>query len=233
MRLRIRPAPLGLAVALMLLTACETAPSSVARPSASSSSKPRSTPTAVSTPTPVPALAIEKVGAAASPSGYLAFAVINNPSGQEAIDVKVEIAAVNGAGQAMTRRSATIPRIGPGQREAAALAFPVGPTLPARFTGKVTSVRWSANTAEEDARVAGARFLQDARTPSVRVHLVNDGQRAVRMGVTAVCWDAAGNIRGGGTDTVAVGPDAKGHDATISVFISTVPTRCEAFGVSQ
>jgi hypothetical protein len=232
MRLTVWPARLGLVIGLLVLTACEQAATTGTIQPTATSAKPRTTPTAASTPTPVPALALEKVGATSSPSGYLAFAVINNPSGQTAMDVKVEISAINGASQAMTRRSATIRRIPAGQRAAAAIGFSVGPTLPARFTGRVTGVRWSPQLSEETAKVASANFVQDARTPSVRVHLVNSGQRAVRLGVTAVCWDTAGNIRGGGTDTVAVGPDAKGHDATIDVYVSTVPSRCEAFGVS-
>jgi len=80
--------------------------------------------------------------------------------------------------------------------------------------------------------VAGASFIQDARTPAVRVHLVNHGQGADRVLVTAVCWDAAGNIRGGGTGTVTVGPQAQGQDVTIQVALSAVPASCDAFGVS-
>ena len=50
--------------------------------------------------------------------------------------------------------------------------------------------------------------------------------------VTAICWDAAGEIRGGGTSSVMVGPDAQGHDVTIQVAIATVPARCDAYGIS-
>src|SRR5205814_382746 len=96
-------------------------------------------------------------------------------------------------------------RIGPGHSEAVALAFPIGRTLPTQFSGSVASVHWSADALAEGAEVANTSFLQDARTPSVQVHLVNSGQRAARVAVTAVCWDGAGNSRGGGSRTVRVG----------------------------
>lgn len=222
----------GLAAGVVLtLAACEQAaapPSSAVQPARS----PVTTPTPPPTPTAAPALAVEKVGASASAGGFMAFAVITNPSGQTATDVKVEITALSGRGQALARRTGSIPRIAPGQREAVALSFPVSRTLPARFSGSVASVRWSSDLASDAAQVAGATFVQDARTPAVRVHLVNHGQGTDRVAVTAVCWDAAGNIRGGGTRTVMVGPEAQGHDVTIEVALSTVPTGCDAFGVS-
>jgi hypothetical protein len=175
---------------------------------------------------------VEKVGAASSASGFLAFAVIDNPSGETAMDVKVEITALDRGGQSLGRRTGSIPRIGPGQREAVALAFPVGRTLPAQFTGSVAGVRWSADAAGDVAQVAGASFIQDPRTPAVRVHLLNHGSGPDRIAVTAICWDAAGNIRGGGTRTVMVGPEAQGHDVTVQVALATVPASCDAFGVS-
>jgi hypothetical protein len=193
---------------------------------------PSSTATPAPTPTPAPSLSVQKVGASASASGFLAFAVIANPSGQTALDVKVEITAVNDRGQALSKRTGSISRIAPGHREAVALAFPVGKTLPAQFSGSITSVHWSAEQTADVAEVAGASFVQDARTPSVRVHVVNHGQGATRMVVIAVCWDGAGEIRGGGSLTATVGPDAQGHDLTVAVSIATVPASCDAYGVS-
>jgi hypothetical protein len=52
------------------------------------------------------------------------------------------------------------------------------------------------------------------------------------MVVIAVCWDGAGEIRGGGSLTATVGPDAQGHDLTVAVSIATVPASCDAYGVS-
>lgn len=181
---------------------------------------------------PPPALAVENVGASASAGGFLAFAVIANPSDETATDVKVDISALGSGGQQLARRTGTISRIGPGGREAVAVAFPVGRTLPAQFSGHIAGVHWSADTAADVAQVTGASFEQDARTPGVRVHLINHGQGADRVLVTAVCWDAAGNIRGGGSRAVMVGPEAAGHDVTVQVALSTVPAHCDAFGVS-
>ncbi len=223
----------GIAAAL-LLTACQqgASPQSVVKPTASAVSHARSSPTPAPTPKPAPALAVEKVGASASAGGFMAFAVIANPSDQTAVDVKVDIRALSSSGQSLGHRTGSIARIAPGQREAVALAFPVGRTLPAQFSGSVAGVRWSEVEAADIAQVAGASFIQDARTPGVRVHLVNHGQGADRVLVTAVCWDAAGNIRGGGTGTVTVGPQAQGQDVTIQVALSAVPASCDAFGVS-
>jgi len=221
----------GLFAAGLFLTACQQAPSAVQPTRTPVATTPRSTPT--HTPKPAPALAVEKVGASASSGGFMAFAVIANPSDQTALDVKVDISAVSSTGQPLARRTGSIRRIGPGKREAVALSFPLGRTLPARFSGSVAGVSWSADEAADVAQVAGASFVQDARTPEVRVHLINTGQGADRVLVTAVCWDAAGNIRGGGTRTVSVGPEAEGHDVTIQVALSAVPASCDAFGVSS
>ena len=189
-------------------------------------------PTNTPTARPAPALAVEKVGAAASAGGFMAFAVISNPSDETAVDVQVDIDALSSSGQSLAHRSGSIAWIGPGKREAVAMAFPVGKTLPARFSAGIGPVHWNADQPAEVVEVVGASFEQDARTPDVRVHLVNHGSGADRVLVTAVCWDAAGNIRGGGTRTVMVGPEAQGHDVTIQVAISTVPARCDGFGVS-
>jgi len=217
----------------LLLSACQPATSSTSPPPTRPAvGTQRPTPTPVSTPTPAPALALDKVGAAASPSGFMAFAVVSNPSAEFALDVKVAITAVDASGQSLARRDATIPRIAAGTRQAVAVAFPVGRTLPASFSGSVVNVRWSADGAPDVAQVAGASFVQDARTPSVRVHLVNQGHGADRVAVVAICWDAAGNIRGGGSLTVMIGPGAQGHDVTIHVALSTVPTSCDAYGAT-
>lgn len=181
---------------------------------------------------PAPALSVEKVGASASAAGFMAFAVISNPSDQTAVDVRVDISALSSTARTLARRTGSIPHIGPGQREAVALAFPVGKTLPAQFSGSIASVHWSTDQTADVTEVASARFVQDARTPSVRVHVINHAHGAARMVVIAVCWDGAGEIRGGGSLTATVGPDAQGHDLTVGVSIATVPASCDAFGVS-
>ena len=217
-----------------MLAACQQtgSPGVSTQPTTKAAGALRSTPTPATTPAPAPALILEKVGASTSPSGFLAFAVINNPSAETAINVEVEITAVDGSGQALARRSGKVARVPPGQREAVAVAFPVPRSLPSAFTGRVLNVGWTADTSADAAQVADASFVQDARTPAVRVHLVNHGQTADRVMVTAICWDAAGEIRGGGTSSVMVGPDAQGHDVTIQVAIATVPARCDAYGIS-
>ena len=227
-----RALPLALAWGAIFISGCQQAGAPPSTRSTATAAALRSTATPVSTPTPAPALTIEKVGAAASPSGFIAFAVVDNPSRESALDVRVEIASVDSAGQALARRSGTIRMVGPGQRSAVALAFPVGRSLPANFTGSISGARWSADASPEIAQVDQASFLQDARTPSVRVRIVNHGHGADRVVLTAVCWDAAGNIRGGGVRTVMVGPQTAGSEVTIQVAIATVPTRCDAFGVS-
>jgi hypothetical protein len=221
------------ALSAALLVACQPANTgSAIQPTASPVRLPKSSPSA--TPTPAaPVLAVDKVGAVATPGGFLAFAVLSNPSTQMASDVKVQISAVAANGRVLTQRTGTLRHMSPNQREAVAVPFPVGASLPAQFTGRVISVQWSADGEPDAAQVAGTRFLQDARTPSVRVHLVNSGPSAARLAVTAVCWDGAGNIRGGGSQTVTVGPNPQGHDVTIQVAISTIPARCDAFGTTS
>jgi hypothetical protein len=48
----------------------------------------------------------------------------------------------------------------------------------------------------------------------------------------AVCWDDAGNIRGGGTRTATVAAGQDGHDVNVAVWIVAVPTRCDGYGVT-
>jgi hypothetical protein len=218
-------------VAALVLSACQqaVAPTTV-QPTRSPVSTPRPTATPEPIPTPAPALALDKVGAAASPSGFLAFAVVSNPSAETALDVKIAITALGGSGQSLARRDASIARIAAGQRQAVAVAFPVGRTLPAQFSGSVANVRWSSEAPTDVAQVAGASFIQDARTPSVRVNVLNHGQAAARLVLIAVCWDAAGNIRGGGSRTAMVAPGAR--DVTVDVFIAAEPARCDGYAIA-
>jgi hypothetical protein len=225
---------LGLGMlAALALSACEQAASpTTVPPTPLPVSTPAPTATPIPTPPPPPALALDQVGAVASPGGFSAFAVINNPTAQTALEVKVEIAELDARGQVVTRRAGSIPRIGAGQREAVAIAFPVGRTLPAQFSGSIAEVRWVSDSSPDLTQVASASFVQDARTPSVRVHVINNGQGPARVILVAVCWDGAGHIRGGGTRTASVGPGVAGHDVTVPVWIATVPVRCDGYGIS-
>jgi hypothetical protein len=216
----------------LALSACQQATPTIAQPTQLPLSTPSATATPIATASAAPALALDQVGAAASPSGYTAFAVINNPTALTALDVKVEIAELDAHGQVVTRKSASISRIRAGEREAVAVAFPVGRALPDQFSGSIGEVRWSPDSAPAIARVASASFVQDARTPTVRIHMVNSGQGAVRVILVAVCRDGDGTIRGGGSRTAIVPPGAEGHDVMVAVWIATVPTACDGYGIT-
>lgn len=232
--MRLRVGLMAAVAGTLLLAACQQAPTSTAASSrpAHSSAPARSSPTPSASPTSTPALALDHVGATASPSGFLALAVISNPSGMTALNVTVEISALDASGGAMTRRSGTIQRIAPESRGAIALPFPVGRTLPSRFDATIKSVQWIADGQPDAAQVTAASFQQDARTPTVVAHVVTQGPSADRVLLTAVCWDGAGAIRGGGSRTVTVPPGVQGHDEAIEVAISTLPARCDVFDVS-
>ena len=225
---------LGLAMlAALALSGCQQAASpATVQSTRPSVSIPIPTATPIPTASPEPVLALDQVGAAASPSGFTAFAVVNNPTEQTALEVNVEITELDGRGQVVTRRGGSIARIGAGEREAVAVAFPVGRALPAQFTGRIGDVRWIAASSPDIAQVASASFVQDARTPTVRVHVVNNGPSAARLILVAVCFDGDGNIRGGGTRTATVSPGADGHDVTVAVWIATVPTHCDGYGIA-
>ena len=233
--MRQRAIVLGAVIAFaLLLSACQQAAAPTAvQPTRSPVTTPRPTVTpVVPAATPAPALALDQVGAAASPSGFMAFAVISNLSAETAFDVKIAITAVSGSGQSLARREASIARIAAGQRQAVAVPFPVGRTLPAQFSGSIANVRWVSDSSADVAEVSGANFIQDARTPSVRVHVVNHGQGVARVFLIAVCWDAAGHIRGGGSRTATVGADPQGHDVVVDVFIAAVPAHCDGYGLA-
>src|SRR5207253_4707049 len=168
--MRIRAGVVGIiVVGTAMLSACQPSNSSPSAIQASGSpGAHRGSPTPTPEPTP-PALAVQQVGAVATPSGFTAFAVVENPSGQTATGVNVQITALGPGGQVLTRRSGTIPLIGPGQREAMALLFPVGRTLPSQVWGSVVGVRRSPVPTTAAARVVGARVVPPGRPPSARV----------------------------------------------------------------
>ena len=222
-------------VSALLLTACQQAVSPAAptrNPERAAASAAASVVQPPPSPSAVPTLVVERVGASASPRGFSAFAVVSNPSDLRATEVAVDITAVDSNGATLARRTGRIAHITPGQREAVSVGFPVGRTLPSAFKGAVASVKWDSDASAELLEVAAATFVQDARTPSVRVHLIDHAPGAIRAALTAVCWDGAGNIRGGGTGTLAVAPGNQGTDFTLAVSIATVPVRCDAFGLT-
>jgi hypothetical protein len=108
------------------------------------------------------------------------------------------------------------------------IAQPVSAAAMAAYQSWVSPHGGGADLAE----VTGASFAQDARTPTVLVHVVNHGQAAEHVQLTAVCWDGAATIRGGGSRSVMVGPEPQGHDEAIPVAISTQPARCDVYGIS-
>src|SRR5256714_15303826 len=103
--MRIRAGVVGFCVALAaIVSACQPAnmtPSAV-QPTKSPVAQ-RPTPTPVPTPTPAPSLAVEKAGAVATPGGFTAFAVVNNPSGQTAMPGNGPLAPIGPGGRALNR----------------------------------------------------------------------------------------------------------------------------------
>ena len=189
-------------------------------------------PSAAPIPTPVPTLTT-RVGAVASPSGFLALAVIDNGSLEDAINVRIQISALDASGRLLMRRQGSIARVGSQRQAAIALTFPVPAVLPSRFVGAVTAVDWRAPTADDAVQVSSSTLVENAQTPSVLLHLIKSGHAAARVTLTAICWDAAGNIRGGGSRALTIGPDSNTRDVSVSVSISAVPSRCDAYSVTD
>ena len=143
----------------------------------------------------------------------------------------MEISSLDGRGVTLFKRSGRIPAISPGAREALELPFPLGRSLPANFIGSITGVTWLGEPQPQSVEVTAASFLEDARTPAVRVHLLDHAGNAIQVSITVVCWDGAGNIRGGGTRALRLDPAPQGTDASVSVAVSTIPLRCDGYAV--
>jgi hypothetical protein len=177
---------------------------------------------------------VEKVGAAASPSGFLALALISNPSSQAAADVKVDIASVSASGRVLAHTTGTIALIDPLSHQALAVRLAATTPLPQRFTATLAANRWlEAGASADPEQVVDASFSQDPRTPAVRVRIANHRDTPQRALVTAICLDDAGTLRGGGTGSVTVAASAPGQDAWIPVSIPVTPTSCQGFALPE
>ena len=173
---------------------------------------------------------VEKTGAALGAAGFMAFALVDNPSSQTATAVAVAVQAKDAGGRLLGRSTGRIGRIDPGHKQAIGLRVAVpSRATPAKFDAAVTEVTWLDSGAAQLVEVVGAAFAQDPKLPSVTVRLVNHAASAERATVTAVCFDDVGDIRGGGVRTVAIGAAAAGVDFQIAVTLPVTPSRCEAF----
>ena len=220
-----------------MLSACEAPARSsvVTKPSASPSSRSVTGPAATATPSGVAAaLVVEKTGAALGPAGFMVFALIANPSNQTAAAVSVAVQAKDANGRVLGKSSGQIPQIGPGRKQAIGLRVTVpAQAIPTTFDAAITGFSWREVGASDLVEVVDAGFAQDPKLPSVRVRLVNHATSPERATVTAVCFDDAGEIRGGGTSTLAVGASSSGTDFRIAVTLAVTPANCEAFDTTS
>lgn len=179
-------------------------------------------------------LTVDKVGASASPSGFVAFALVSNPSSRVASDVTVQISALTASGAQLAHASGTITRIDPSTTQAVSVHLPATPPMPTAFKASITANKWlDPGSAAEPIQVVDATFIQDPRTPTVRVRVANHTTAVAKATVTAVCLDAAGEVRGGGSSVVSVAASASSQDAFIPVSIPVVPTSCQGYALAQ
>ncbi|MDQ6885035.1 MAG: hypothetical protein M3077_12520 [Candidatus Dormibacteraeota bacterium] len=225
------------AVGSVLLAGCTNTPGvSLATPTASPTPA-RPAIIVAATPSPSPeakALVVEHVGASASPTGFFAFALLSNPSTQAAADVKIDITSVDSSGRVLARGSGTIRQIDPGHKQALAVRIAMTRILPTAFRGTVSGNRWlEAGNAADPTEVMSAVFVQDPRTPSVRVRIANHASQPERAAITAICFDDSGQLRGGGTTSAHLPASAGGQDAWVAVSIPVVPASCEAYALAK
>lgn len=218
------------------VAACTSSPQATSRPTPSPTSSP--VPVAVSaTPTLSTAdlpLTVDKVGASVSPSGFIAFALVSNPSSRAAADVAVQISAVTASGSELTHASGTIVRIDPSTTQAVAVRLPDTPPTPSAFKASITGNQWlDAGSPAEPIQVVNAAFVQDPRTPTVRVRVANHATAVTKASIVAVCLDEAGAVRGGGSAVVSVAASASGQDAFVPVSIPVVPASCQGYALAQ
>ncbi len=218
----------------LVLSGCQAPARSSTAPSASiSAAGSRSATSPVTTASPSPAagsLVVEKTGAALGPAGFMVFALVDNPSAQTASAVAVTVQAKDASGRLLGKNSGQIAQIRPGHQQAIGLRVTVpARAVPATFDATVTGATWGESAVGEVVEVVEAAFAQDPKLPAVRVRLVNHAGTAERASVTAVCFDDAGQIRGGGAQTVSMGASPAGVDVQIAVTLPVTPASCEAF----
>ena len=184
-------------------------------------------------PGQAPALLVEKTGAAAAPGGFMAFALVANPSKQTAADVVIEIRALGTSGSTISRATGHINRIEPALKQALAVRIPPGRQLPATFDARVMNVRWLTDeNASQPVEVVSTDFVQDPLIPSARVRLLNHASSQERATVTVVCLDASGDIRGGGTMSITVGASTRVQDVSVSLSVPVQPAHCDAYSLT-
>jgi hypothetical protein len=226
----------GLLVSCAFLVSCSNPPASPA---------PTRTPTPTAVPvqiTPTPTLSgadlpltVGGVGASVSPSGgFVAFALISNPSSRVASEVTIEIAAVTASGAQLAHASGTIARIDPSTTQAVSVRLPDTPPTPSAFKASLTGNQWlDAGSPPEPIQVVNAAFVQDPRTPTVRVRVANHAAAVTKANIIAVCLDEAGAVRGGGSAVVSVAASASGQDTFVPVSIPVVPASCQGYALAQ
>ena len=227
-------------VALVLFGAAFAActGTSQVQPKVSTTPTPSAVPVAVSAaPSSSPAdlpLTVDRVGASASPNGFLAFALVSNPSSRAAAEVAVRISVVSASGAELEHASATIARIDPSQTQAVGVWIPATLPNPAAFKASITGNRWlDPGTEAEPVQVVEVAFVQDPRTPTVRVRVANHAGVEEKVAITAVCLDAAGTLRGGGTSAATVPALSAGQDVWVPLSIPVVPTSCQGYVLTE
>ena len=177
---------------------------------------------------------MEKTGAALGPAGFMVFALVDNPSAQTASAVAVAVQAKDASGRLLGKNSGQIAQIRPGHKQAIGLHVTVpARAIPATFEATITGVRWRESGAGELVEVVEAAFADDPKLPAVRVRLVNHAGSPERASVTAVCFDDAGQIRGGGAQIVSMGASPAGVDVQIAVSLPVTPASCQAFDTTN
>ena len=223
----------SMAIAMtVVLAGCQSSTSSAPKPTVAQPAPARVETSTVATPTATPAapaLVVEKTGASVSPAGYLAFALIDNLSTKVATEVTVELEAKDASGNVLSRKSRRIARIGPMEKQAAGVEMPARRSLPASFQASIKSVQWrDADSQGDQLAIAQTAFLPTPKLPSVRIRVLNNGTSR-RVAITTVCFDSAGQLRGGGLRSLMLGQAPAGIDVVIDVAIPVTPSACESY----
>lgn len=226
---------IAVAAAMMALAGCQqtTGTTATAHQAAQVGSAPtpgtRSTPSASPTPEKPLELVVERTGASIGPSGFTAIALVSNPTAETAVDVRIEIDARSSAGVVLARGRGKLPRIGPMSKQAIAVRVPQGNGLPASFQTAITAVSWLASISPApDVSVESATFVPEPLVPQVHVAVANHTGHGVPAVVTSVCYDAAGSIRGGGSQATTIPADPS-VQVVVYVDIPVTPALCEGY----
>jgi hypothetical protein len=217
---------MGALVGLFLLAACGTAPQPLHHPA---SSRPDASSVATSPATPSPAFDVRVLatGAAPSPTGTMAFAVLANESATAdgAVTVDIVLSALSSNGHEPVQVPAQISEIDAGSQQAVVtpISIPNGDEV-ASVTADISDLHAVA-TNPGQLHAGTPAYVADPISPTAAVKV--SASASLNADVTVICWSSSGAVVGGGEKDVTV--PAGGETVSVALALQDTPDHCTGY----